>query len=116
MSVKNTKLKHVKKMGMLVGACAPFASKAWCQKDIASSIEEDVKNIEIKIENACQQDYVGIAVVVCVTLDKEEETSTKMINKPDENNLGIICVSFKWTSAIRIMNAIRIHCYDKLDL
>ena len=85
-SIKNAKLKHVKKIGMLVGVCVPFASKAWCQKDIARSVEKDVNNVEIKIENACQQDYVGRAVVVHVTMDKEEEISTKLINECDEMN------------------------------
>ena len=115
-SIKNTKLKHVKKIGTLVGVCVPCASKVWCQKDIARSIEEDVDNIEIKIENVCQQDYVGRAVVACVTMGKEEEISTKLINKCNENDIGIKYVSFKWTSAIGITNAIRINYYNKLDL
>ena len=87
MSVKNAKLKHVKKIGMLVGVCAPFASKAWYQKDIESSVELEINNAEIKIENAFQQDYARRAVVVHVTMNKEEETSTKLINKCDENDL-----------------------------
>ena len=99
-TIKNAKLKHVKKVGMLVGVCAPYASKVWCQQDIARSIEEEVNNVEIKIEHACQQDYVGKAVVACVTIDKEEDISAKSINEHNENDLGINFVSFKWTSAI----------------
>ena len=110
------KLKDVKNIGMLVGVCVPFASKAWCQKEIARSTEEDVNDVGIKIENVCQQDYVGKAVVVCVTMDKEEETSTKLINKCNENDLGIKHVSFKWASAIGITNAIRINHHNELDL
>ena len=101
---------------MLVGVCAPFASKAWYQQDIANSIEEDINNVEIKIENEHQQDHIGRAVVVYATMDKEEEIGTKMINKHNENDLGIKHVSFKWTSANGVINAIRINCYDKADL
>ena len=99
-TIKNTKLKHVKKVGMLVGVCVPYASKAWCQQDIARSIEEEVNSIEIKIENVHQQYCVDRAVVACVAMDKEEEISAKMINECNENDLGIKFVSFKWTSAI----------------
>ena len=49
-------------------------------------------------------------------MDKEEEIGTKMINKHDENDLGIKHASFKWTSATGVINAIRINCYDKVDL
>ena len=87
---------------MLVGVCVPFASKAWYQEDIANSIEEEENNIEIKIENADQQDHVGSDVVVYVTMDKEEAIGMKLINKHNENDLGIKHVSFKWTSATGI--------------
>ena len=29
-SVKSTKFKHAKRLGTLLGACVPFASKEWC--------------------------------------------------------------------------------------
>ena len=57
---------------MLVGMCAPFASKVCHQKDVSRSVEEDAINVEITIENACQQVYIGTAVVACVTIDKEK--------------------------------------------
>ena len=101
---------------MLVGVCVPCTSKVWHQQDISRSIEEDFNNVEIKIENTCQQDYVGRAAVACVTMDKEEEISAKLINEHNENDLGIKCVSFKWTSAIGITNTIRINYHNKLDL
>ena len=53
---------------------------------MARSIEEDFNNIEILIENACQQYCVGRAVVFYVTMDKEEEISTKLINKHYESS------------------------------
>ena len=80
-SAKNAKLKRVKKIGMLVGVCAPFASREWYQKDIATIIEEEACDVEIKIEDVCQQDHVGRAVVVHATADKEEDIETKLINK-----------------------------------
>ena len=69
-TIKNAKLKNVKKIGMLVGAYAPHASKLWCQHNVAQHIEEEVNNVEIKIENVHQQDYVGRAVVVCIAMDE----------------------------------------------
>ena len=85
---------------MLVGVCVPYASKVWHQQDIVRNTEEEVNNIETKIENVCQQDYLGRSVVACVTIDKEEDISAKSINEHNENDLGINFVSFKWTSAI----------------
>ena len=55
-------------------------------------MKEDDNNVEIRIENACQQDCVGRAVVACVTMDEEEEISSKMTNDHNENDLGINCV------------------------
>ena len=66
---------------MLVGVCAPHASKEWCQQDIARSVEKEVNNIETKIENVRQQERVGRAVVTCIAMDKEEEISTKFTNE-----------------------------------
>ena len=69
-TIKNTKLKHVKKVGMLVGVCVPYASKVWCQQDITRSIEEEVNGIEIKTENAHQQDCAGRDLVARIAMDK----------------------------------------------
>ena len=101
---------------MLVGVCVPYVSKEWYQQEIASNIEKDNDNIEIRIENACQQDCIGRVVVVHVTMDKEEEISGKMTNEYNKNDLGIKFVSFKWTSARGIMNAMRMNYHKKEDL
>ena len=50
-TVKNTKMKHVKLVRMLVGVWVPFASKEWHQQDTSNSNKEDENNIEIRIEN-----------------------------------------------------------------
>ena len=50
-NVKNTKMKHVKRVGMLVGVYVTFSSKEWCQQDIVSTMKEDENNLEIRIEN-----------------------------------------------------------------
>ena len=65
--------------------CLPFASKAWCQKEIARIIEEEEKNIEIKIETVCQHECLGRSMVAHATMDKEEEISKKIINVSHEN-------------------------------
>ena len=51
MTVKNTKIKHVERFGMLVGVNMSFASKEWHQQGAASSIKEYENNIKIRIEN-----------------------------------------------------------------
>ena len=94
----------------------PFASKEWNQQDTPSIIKEGENNIEIRIENTCQQVDTGRALVVHVTMDKEEDFSAKMINECNENELGIKFVSFKWTSAKGIINAIIMNYYKKEDL
>ena len=109
-------MKHFKRVGILVGACVPFASMEQCQHDIASSIKEEENNIEIIIETVCQQECSGRALVVCATMDKEEEISAKLTNEHDENELGIKFVSFKWTYAKGIMNATRMDYCNKEDL
>ena len=48
-NMKNEKMKHVKRVGILVGMCTPFSSKEWCQHDAASSMKEEENNIEIRI-------------------------------------------------------------------
>ena len=79
-SVKNTKLKHAKRLGTLLGACVPFASKELCQKEIAKFIKEDDKILEIKIETVCQYGCSGRAMAVCMKIDIEEEIREKSIN------------------------------------
>ena len=79
------------------------------------ALKKEINNVEIKIEKLCQHDYVVRAVVVCITMDEEEEIGTKMIKKHDENDLRMKHVSLKWTSATFIKNSIRIFFYDKLD-
>ena len=86
-------MKHVKRAGILVGVCAPFASKEWFQKEIFRNIEED-KNLEIKIETACQHEYPGKAMVAHVTMDKVEEISENLLSFCNENELGTKFVSF----------------------
>ena len=70
-SAKSTRMKHVKRLGTLLGVCAPFVSKAWCQKEIATIIEEDEKNLETKIETVYQHEHLCRVMVVCATMDKE---------------------------------------------
>ena len=72
MNVKNTKMKTAKRLGMIVGACVPFASKEWYEQEIASSTNEDENNIEIRTENLCQQEQAGRALAAHATMDKEE--------------------------------------------
>ena len=79
-SVKNTKLKHAKRLGIFLGACVPFASKEWCQKEIAKFINEDEKILKIKIETVCHYKCSGRSILVCMTIDKEEEIREKIIN------------------------------------
>ena len=55
-------------------------------------------------------------MVACVTMDKEEEISAKMMNNYNENDFGIKFVTFEWTSATGITNAIRMDYYKKEDL
>ena len=101
---------------MLIGVCASFALKEWNQQDTASSIKEDDNNLEIRIENVHQQECTGRVLVVHVTMDEEEDISAKMINECNENELGIKFVSFRWTSAKGITNAIRMNYCNKDDL
>ena len=42
-------MKHSKGADMLQGACVPIASNSRCQKEIAKKMNEDEKNLEIKI-------------------------------------------------------------------
>ena len=116
LSIKNTKMKHVKRLGILLGVCVPFASKLWYQKEISKIINEDEENLEIKIEKVYQHEYSGKAMVVYATMDKEEEISKKLINVFHDNEMGIKYVSFKWTSSKGIINAIRMNYYNKDDL
>ena len=55
-------------------------------------------------------------MVVHATMDDEEEIIAKLLNVCNENELGIIFVSFKWTSSKVIINAIRINYCNKQDL
>ena len=114
--VKNTKMKHVKRIEMLAGLCVIFASKEWCHQDAASSIKEEEINLELRIENVHQQERTGRALVVHATMDEKEEISTKTTNDDNENELGIKCVSFKWTSAKDITKTTRMNYCDKEDL
>ena len=91
-NTKNAKMKHVKRSGILIGVCVPFALKEWCQSEIDRFIEEEEGNIEIKIENMCQQEHSRIALVVYATMDKEVEISAKLIIVHNENELRIKCV------------------------
>ena len=56
-----------------------------------------------------QHEYSGRAMVAYTTMDKEEEISEKLLNVFNENELGIKCVSFQWTSSTRIINVMRMH-------
>ena len=53
------------------------------------------------------QEHSGKAMVVCATMDEEEEISTNLINVFDDNELGIRGVSFRWMSSTGIINAIK---------
>ena len=83
---------------------------------MSNSIKEDENKIEIRIEKLCQQECTGKSLVVHVTIDKEEEMSAKMTNEHNENELGIKCVPFKWTSTKGMTNTIRMSYYDKDNL
>ena len=113
---RNTIMKHVKSVGTLVGACVLFTSKQWCWHNIARSIKENNKNVEMQIEHVHQQEYTGRALVLCTTMNKEEDVSTKIINELNENELGIKFVSFKRASAKGMMNSIRMNYCDKENL
>ena len=71
-------------------------------------------NLEIKIETVHQQEHLGRALVVCVTIDKEEDISAKFMNAHDENELDVKFVLFKWTSTKGITNATRINCLQEI--
>ena len=47
-------MKHVKRIGIIVGVCVPIASKEWCQHDASSSMKEEESDVEIRIENVHQ--------------------------------------------------------------
>ena len=87
-SLKNAKIQHAIRLGIIIGACTLFASKLWCQEETAKIKNEDEKNVEIKIEKVHQHESSGRALVVCATMDKEEEISKKLINMLNDNELG----------------------------
>ena len=49
----------------------PFASKEFCQKEIAKINKEEVENLEIKIEFFFQHECSGRAMLAHEIMDKE---------------------------------------------
>ena len=48
-------MEHVKRIGVLVGACLPFCSLEWCHNEVAEVGDTNKMKIEIKKEMACQK-------------------------------------------------------------
>ena len=46
-------------------------------------------NTELKIEKACKNDYSGIVMVVCAMIDKENDTDTNLMQRFEDNDLGL---------------------------
>ena len=109
-SQENTKMKHVKIIGMLVGACMPFASNKWHQEELLKPLNEDENNIEIKTEAVNQQEYSGKSMFAHSKIDKDTEINQKSTDKLKEHELGFKCMSFRWTSSTGAINAIKMNC------
>ena len=68
-------MNHAKRLCILQWAWVSFASKSWCQKEIANKTNEDEKILEIKIEKVCQHKFSWKIMVVHAEMDKEDEIS-----------------------------------------
>ena len=55
-------------------------------------------------------------MVACATVDKDVEIDSNLMKKIKDNELGLKCVSFGWTSSKCTTNAIRINYFKKEDL
>ena len=82
-------MKHVKRIGILVGACVPFASNAWYQEDLIKITNEKEDSIKIKIEKLYEHKYWVTVMVVCAKIDKESEINQNLIDKLNEHELQL---------------------------
>ena len=64
-------MKHARRIVILVGACASFASNKLYQEELLKTINEEEYSIEIQIDKLNQQDFSGKACDAYAAINKD---------------------------------------------
>ena len=108
-------MKHVKRIGIIAGACAPCVSNTCHQEELIKITKEKENSIKAKIDKECQHDCSRTAMVVYTAIDKYVEIDDKLIERFKDHELGLKHVPFQWTLSNDIINLIRMNYYKKED-
>ena len=74
-------MKHAKRIGILVGACAPCVLNTSFQDESNRITKEKENNTEINIEKVRPQEYSVVVMVVYATINKDSETDNNLIER-----------------------------------